>query len=576
MTWAPDTSGTLTRMSRDDLAATLRKLDGQSYGRYKSLSGDWPLDGSAQGTLAVVRVQADPFAPPSRVRVRLPDAAPQELTTTADRRRALSGFLLRRLRRALRGTPVHVDAGGPEILERSAGRVEADGTVTVEVGVPMPGPKRRILGREAATLLGETLPDAVAQLRWEAFSDDDRRAAAGFVESVEDAVALRAGLAERGLVAFVADGAVLPRRSGVDERPLENATPFGAPDSLRVTIPTPNGGDVSGLGVPEGVTLVVGGGYHGKSTLLRAIEAGVYDHQPGDGRERVVARDDTVKVRAEDGRSVVRTDVSAFVSHLPSGEPTDDFSTTNASGSTSQAASMVEAVEAGAKVLLVDEDTSATNIMIRDGRMQQLIRTEPLVPFVERIRPLHAERGVSSVLVMGGSGDYLEVADTVIMMDSYVASEVTARAHEIAAQGWTRSVEHSGFPPVTRRVVDPSSLDPTGRQGKRRVTARGIDTLTFGEDDVDLSAVEQIVDRSQVTGIGRALALLGEGVLDGTIPLGEGLDLFDAELARAGVDALLGGGRDATDLALPRRHEVAAALNRLRTLKVRKLLRGAP
>lgn len=576
MTWAPDTSGTLTRMSRDDLAATLRKLDGQSYGRYKSLSGDWPLDGSAQGTLAVVRVQADPFAPPSRVRVRLPDAAPQELTTTADRRRALSGFLLRRLRRALRGTPVHVDAGGPEILERSAGRVEADGTVTVEVGVPMPGPKRRILGREAATLLGETLPDAVAQLRWEAFSDDDRRAAAGFVESVEDAVALRAGLAERGLVAFVADGAVLPRRSGVDDRPLENATPFGAPDSLRVTIPTPNGGDVSGLGVPEGVTLVVGGGYHGKSTLLRAIEAGVYDHQPGDGRERVVARDDTVKVRAEDGRSVVRTDVSAFVSHLPSGEPTDDFSTTNASGSTSQAASMVEAVEAGAKVLLVDEDTSATNIMIRDGRMQQLIRTEPLVPFVERIRPLHAERGVSSVLVMGGSGDYLEVADTVIMMDSYVASEVTARAHEIAAQGWTRSVEHSGFPPVTRRVVDPSSLDPTGRQGKRRVTARGIDTLTFGEDDVDLSAVEQIVDRSQVTGIGRALALLGEGVLDGTIPLGEGLDLFDAELARAGVDALLGGGRDATDLALPRRHEVAAALNRLRTLKVRKLLRGAP
>ncbi|HEY2192141.1 MAG TPA: ABC-ATPase domain-containing protein [Actinomycetospora sp.] len=563
-------------MSRDDLTATLRKLDGQSYGRYKSLSGDWPLDGSGQGTLTVVRVQADPFAPPSRVRARLPDAAPRELTTTPDRRRALSGFLLRRLHRALRGTPIHVDTGGPEILERSAGRVEADGTVTVELGVPMPGPKRRILGREAATLLGETLPDAVAQLRWEAFSDDDRRAAAGFVETVEDAVALRAGLAERGLVAFVADGAVLPRRSGVDDRPLEGATAFRAPDSLRVTIPTPNAGDVVGLGVPEGVTLVVGGGYHGKSTLLRAIEAGVYDHQPGDGRERVVARDDTVKVRAEDGRSVVRTDVSAFVSHLPSGEPTDDFSTTNASGSTSQAASMVEAVEAGAGVLLVDEDTSATNIMIRDGRMQQLIRTEPLVPFVERVRPLHAERGVSSVLVMGGSGDYLEVADTVIMMDSYVASEVTARAHEIAAQGRTRSVEHSGFPPVTRRVVDPSSLDPTGRKGKRRVTARGIDTLTFGEDDVDLSAVEQIVDRSQVTGIGRALALLGEGVLDGTIPLGEGLDLFDAEVARAGVDALLGGGRDATDLALPRRHEVAAALNRLRTLKVRELLRDAP
>lgn len=561
-------------MPREDLAATLRKLDGQSYGRYKSVVGDWPSDAAGSATLTIVRVQADPFAPPSRVRVRLPDAAPQDLTTTADRRRALSGFLLRRLRRALRGTPVHVDAGGPEVLERSAGRVEADGTVTVELGVPMPGPKRRILGREAATLLGETLPAAAAQLRWTAFSDDDRRAAREFVTTVEDAVALRAALADRGLVAFVGDDAVLPRRSGVDDRPLEDATRFVSPDSLQVTIPTPNAGEVTGLGVPQGVTLIVGGGYHGKSTLLRAIEAGVYDHQPGDGRERVVARDDAVKIRAEDGRSVVRTDVSAFVSHLPSGEPTEDFSTTNASGSTSQAASMVEAVEAGAGALLVDEDTSATNIMIRDGRMQQLIQTEPLVPFVERIRPLYTERGVSSVLVMGGSGDYLGVADTVIMMDSYTASEVTARAHEIAAQGATRAVEHSGFPPVTRRVVDPSSLDPTGRQGKRRVTARGVDTLTFGEDDVDLSAVEQIVDRSQVTGIGRALALLGEGVLDGTIPLGDGLDLLDAELGRAGVDALLGGGRDATDLAVPRRHEVAAALNRLRTLKVRELLRG--
>ncbi|MCD2197520.1 ABC-ATPase domain-containing protein [Actinomycetospora endophytica] len=558
-------------MSRnDDLAATLRGLDGQSYGRYKSLTGDWP---AGDATLTIVRVQADPFAPPSRVRVTLPGAAPEELTTTADRRRALAGFLLRRLRRALRGTSLHVDAGGPEVLERSAGRVAADGTVTIELGVPMPGPKRRILGREAATLLGETLPDAVADLRWSVFSEHDRAAATGFVETVEDAVALRAALADRGLVAFVADGAVLPRRSGVDDRPLEGATAFRSPESLRVTIPTPNAGDVTGLGVPEGVTLIVGGGYHGKSTLLRAIEAGVYDHQPGDGRECVVARDDAVKVRAEDGRSVVRTDVSAFVSHLPSGEPTDDFSTTNASGSTSQAASMVEAVEAGAGALLVDEDTSATNIMIRDGRMQQLIETEPLVPFVERIRPLHAERGVSSVLVMGGSGDYLEVADTVIMMDSYVASEVTGRAHEIAAQGRARVVEHSGFPPVTRRVVDPSSLDPTGRQGKRRVTARGVDTLTFGEQDVDLAAVEQIVDRSQVAGIGRALALLGEGVLDGTVPLAEGLDLLDAELARGGVDALLSGGRDAIDLALPRRHEVAAALNRLRSVKVRELLR---
>lgn len=557
-------------MPAKDLARTLRDLDGQSYARYRSLAGTWPL---GAGTLEIVRVQADPFAPPSRVRVTLPGAAPDPAARTPDRRRAHATFLLRRLRRALRDTPLQVDAGGPEVLDRSAGRVQPDGTVVIELGAPLPGPRRRILGREAATLFGETLPAAVEALRWENLPDEDRGAATAFVETVEDAVALRDGLAERRIVAFVADGAVLPRRSGVDDRPLEDATRFVAPPELRVEIPTPNAGAVVGMGVPEGVTLIVGGGYHGKSTLLRAIESGVYDHGLGDGREQVVARADAVKVRAEDGRSVVRSDVSAFVSHLPSGAPTADFSTANASGSTSQAASMVEAVEAGAGVLLVDEDTSATNLMIRDARMQQLIATEPLVPFVERIRPLHAELGVSSVLVMGGSGDYLGVADTVIMLDAYAASEVTARAHEIAAASPGRVAEHSGFPAVARRVVDPSSLDPTGRKGRSRVTARGLDTLTFGEDEVDLDAVEQIVDRSQVTGIGRALALLGGGVLDGTIPLGEGLDLLDAQIAREGIDALREGSRDATDLALPRRHEVAAALNRLRSVRIRSLLR---
>lgn len=554
-------------MRSANVADTVRGLDGQSYSRYKSLRGSWEVSGAR---VEVVRVQADPFAPPSRLRVTVDDAGlPDDLLTTPTRRRALAGFLLRALRRRLEGSTLHVDAGGPEVLERSAGRVDADGTVTVELGAPLPGPRRRILGKEAATLLGTTLPDAVdAALRW---GRADRDAARRFVTTVEDAVALRDALAERDLVAFVADGAVLPRRTGVDDRPLDGAVPFAAPESLRVTLPTPNSGELTGLGVPAGVTLIVGGGYHGKSTLLRALEAGVHDHEPGDGRERVVTRRDAVKVRAEDGRAVTRVDVSAFVAHLPSGAPTADFSTADASGSTSQAASMVEAVEAGADVLLVDEDTSATNLMVRDGRMQKLIATEPLVPFVERVRPLHRERGVSTVLVTGGSGDYLDVADTVIMMDSWTPSEVTERARAIAAEGATREVEHRGFPAVTPRVVDPASLDPTGRKGRPRVSAHGVDRLTFGEDDIDLTGVEQLVDRSQTAGVGRALELLGGGVLDGTITLAEGLDLLDAELARRAVGALTGDHSE--DCALPRRHEVAAALNRLRSLRVTRLAR---
>lgn len=322
------------------------------------------------------------------------------------------------------------------------------------------------------------------------------------------------------------------------------------------------------MGIPEGVTLIVGGGYHGKSTLLRAVEAGVYDHVPGDGRELVVARDDAVKVRAEDERSVERVDLQAFVSELPGGRSTEAFSTVNASGSTSQAASTLEALECGADALLIDEDTSATNVMIRDGRMQRLVspEREPLVPFVERVRPLYERHGVSTVLVMGGSGDYLEVADTVIMMDAYAATDVTARAHEIAAEAGSRTVENAGFPDLGHRVFDPGSIDPSVR-GKRKVTARGRDRLSFGETDIDLGAIEQITDPAQVTGVGLALAhAVRDGVLDGSRTLREVLDALEQDLG-AGLGTIAHGYTG--DYARPRRHEVAAALNRLRTARVR-------
>ncbi|MBW0103852.1 ABC-ATPase domain-containing protein [Pseudonocardia sp. KRD291] len=550
------------------LASSLHGMDGASYGRYKSLTGRWAMDGGA--VLEIRRIQADPFAPPSRIRVDVPAEMagfPAELHDTGVRRRALGGYLLRALRRALSGTPVTVDAGGQEVLARSAIRID-DGAVRVELGVPMPGHGRRIDGRQAARTLTRDLPGAVlAALRW---TSADQGAAEDFVHTVEDACALRDALRERGLVAFVADGAVLPRRSGVDERPLGDAVPFASPESVRVTLSTPHSGEVTGMGVPDGVTLIVGGGYHGKSTLLRALETGVYDHVPGDGRERCVTRPDAVSVRAEDERGVERVDVAAFVAHLPSGAPTDDFSTTAASGSTSQAASTVEALEAGADVLLIDEDTSATNVMIRDARMRELIPSEPLVPFVDRVRPLHEHHGVSTVLVMGGSGDYLEKADTVILMESYVASEITARAHEVAAAaGPARTSEHTGFPDVRHRVFDPGSVDAEVR-GRRKVTARGRARLTFGAEDIDLSAVAQIADSSQVTGVGLALAhAVRTNLLDGRRTLGEVLDGLDRDVVEDGLECLAHGAL--SDYALPRRHEVATALNRLRAARVTEL-----
>ncbi|MBQ1160451.1 ABC-ATPase domain-containing protein [Streptomyces sp. A73] len=559
------------RTPRTGLAAELRALEGAQYGRYKGLVGRWEMPGGE--LLELVRGQSDPYAPPARVALHVPAqlaALPAELWRTATRRRALSSYLVRQAARTVRGEKaLRVDAGGQEVLERSSCTVSSeDGSVTLRLGAALPGHGRRIDGREAERLLCRVLPRVVEQaLRYAALDAAEVRR---FVETVEDSVALRDALAGLGLVGFVADGAVLPRRSGVDDRPAtgDGVVPFASPDQLRVTVELPHAGTVTGMGVPEGVNLVVGGGFHGKSTLLRALETGIWDHVPGDGRELVVSRNETVKLRAEDGRRVERVDVHAFVDHLPDGSDTSDFSTDNASGSTSQAASLCEAVEAGARVLLIDEDTAATNLMIRDARMQSLVAKdrEPLTPLVDTIRSLHRDHGVSTVLVMGGSGDYLEVADRVVMMDAYRPSDVTARAHELAAVPTGRHAEAESFPGVVARVPDPSSLDAEVR-GRSRIRARGEDVLSFGDHEVDLRAVEQIADPRQVTGIGLALELMvRRGLLDGRRTLGEALDLLDELLADGPTGPLL-SIRD-EDFAAPRRFETAAAINRVRGLRM--------
>jgi len=534
-------------------------MDGASYGRYKSLRGDWDF---GDFTLTVQRVQSDPFAPPSRVRVLVPDAGvPESAWGDPVRRRATADYLGRRARRLLRGSLLTIDTGGQEVIERSSCRL-TDGGVELDIGIDLPGHGRRIDGRTAERELCRTLPSLVDDLDWE---EVDTAEAVAFADSVADTVALREQLESRGLVAFVADGAVLPRLSGVSDRPLaDGAVPFESPRSLRVGVDLPHKGAVSGMGVPEGITLIVGGGFHGKSTLLHALERGVYDHVPGDGRELVVTRDDAVKIRAEEGRRVERVDVSPFVRNLPTGADTSDFRTENASGSTSQAANICEAVEAGSRTLLVDEDSTATNLMIRDERMQALVHgdREPLVPFIDLVRPLRRDHGVSTVLVMGGSGDYFDVADQVIMLDAYHPHDVTERASELA-----RERTDADFGAPRARVVDPGSVDDSTTRGRGRIKRRDMDVLVFGESDVDVRSVEQFVDPGQIVGAGLALRQLVAGRhLDGARTLAEALDSLEEALAVKGVTLL--GDDFGGDYVLPRRFEVAAVLNRLRTLRV--------
>jgi predicted ABC-class ATPase len=385
------------------------------------------------------------------------------------------------------------------------------------------------------------------------------------VATVEDAHHLRRLLPSLGLVAFVADGSVLPRESGASDRPLGGgAVPFVSPAELRVSVELPNRGEVSGMGVPEGVTLVAGGGFHGKSTLLSALSWGVYDHMPGDGREYVVARPDAVKIRAEDGRSVAGVDISAMIGDLPGGRSTREFSTPNASGSTSQAANIAEALEIGTSLLLVDEDTSATNFMIRDERMRELVRKEPISPFIDLVRPLHRTLGVSTVVVVGGVGDYLDVADRVILMEDYAPSDATPRAREVASAFPPRAPlgEVSVRPPQGRRLRT-SSIDL--RRGRRETArARGLNTIELGRERVDLSYLEQLAEPGQTEAIAR---LIGGFVSTGESRrvesvVGEAL----AFVSKNGLGSLSDFEGHPGEMSLPRAQEVAAAINRIRSL----------
>jgi len=566
-----------------DLESTLRRIDGRGYKAYKDIEGSYRFPSH---TLHIDHVQGDPFAAPSRVRLVVPQSTAgfaEDLFSTPPRSRALCDFLTRAVSRACEessrraGTGksglIAVDRPGQEVLERTSVNVSsAEVEARIVVGLPASG--RRVRGRDATRILIDEIPEIVRRSLVAASLDaNDLR---WHVETVDDQTALRNALKEAKLVAFVGDGSVLPRRSGVDPRPMgEGAVVFESPPSLRREFALPNAGLVTGMGVPEGVTLIVGGGYHGKSTFLAALELGVYDHAPGDGRERVATVVDAVKIRAEDGRSVKGVDISPFITNLPFGRDTTDFSTDDASGSTSQAANIAEALEYGTSLLLIDEDTSATNFMVRDHRMQELVAKdkEPITPFIDKVRQMHEELGVSTILVVGGVGDYFDVADTVIMMDSYLPVDVTDGARAIAAKYAAERRPEGGeaFGRVSSRAPIPQSLDP--RRGRRpeKVDAKGLSTILFGRTPLDLAALEQLVTVSQTHAIGDALVLMMKRFMDGRRTVAQVLDLLEAEFDENGLDALsrfrLGS------YARPRRQEVAAALNRLRTLRIEQVSR---
>ena len=637
----------------NELTSHLHAIDGRSYAAYKAIVGRYrsPLG----WVLYIDRIQPDPYAPPTAIRVVLPLAltgadarltgtdahltetdshltgadarltgadtrptgaaehltgtnerltgaaehltgtnehltgaaepltgAAAPLTTSSTRVVALRDYLARTMRELLKGQAISIAPAGQEILERSS--VNLHETWQDDFSTPAfnaPGPYlelrlrwslpafgREIAGRQAARNLNLDLARAIASLD---LRESELGAAAWkHCQVAEDHAALQEILVERGWVAFLADGANLARRSGVSQLPLEGGVPLTAPETLAQTVYLPHAGAVRGTAIPAGVTVIAGGGYHGKSTLLNAIARGIYPHIPGDGRELVATVPEAMAVRAADGRAVTGVDLRPFISHLP-GRDADpaQFTTANASGSTSQAASIMESLELWGQpaqaTLLLDEDTCATNLLIRDQRMRALVSSErePITPLVDRIRALHRERGISTLIVMGGSGDYLDVADQVLIMDSYRLVDATAQARQVCASQPRVDTSLPDFPlPAQRLPQRPEAK----RRGPSRTRALGTQRLVLDRHEVDVADVSGLVDEGQALAVAWALRALLERYFDGRTSLPQALAQVAKRLDDVGLDAL--GEAHPAFLVRPRLVDVGAAVNRLRSLQV--------
>ena len=562
-----------------ELRSLLNRIDRRGYPAYKDTRGTYQFPNYI---LSIDHVQGDPFAAPSRLGILVKGRAagfPPELYDKPHRRIALQDQLTRRFGAAAerfsfqaKGSGqsglIAVSRCGQEVLERTACRLDpksGDVLMRFEVGFPANG--RTVNAGELGKILFDFLPKCAEQALFYQNLDRERLRAA--VDLAEDQHCIREQLPGLELCAFVANGSVLPRASGVSSKPMGGGVKFVSPKELEVTLDLPRGRRITGMGIRRGVTLIVGGGYHGKSTLLGALELGVYDHIAGDGREYVITDPTAVKIRAEDGRSIRKTDISLFISGLPNGKDTAAFETEDASGSTSQAANVIESIEAGTSLLLIDEDTSATNFMVRDELMQRVIRRdmEPITPFIERVRELYESYGVSTVLVAGSSGAYFHVADTVIQMDRYVPRDITALAKAEAGNFPIRVDPPKPAAPLCfDRRPQPSPSFSGGDRIKIKTLPR--EGVMVNKEVIDLRYVEQLVDSEQLTALGYCIVYALRNLLDGRRDLRRVADELEAAIDRGTLAALCGDRSGVPDLARPRRQEILACLNRCRCLRI--------
>lgn len=554
------------------LRQQLSSIHRKSYPAYKTLKGIYDFK---HFLLSIDHVQGDPFASPSHLSIQVPAkiaAFPAFCFSAKNVRIAVQDYLLRKFSQQLsiynfkakgsgKSGSISTSVCGQEVLERTACEISSD-FVTVRFTVGFPANGRTINAFELEKILFEFLPSCVEKSLL--YKNLSQKAVESVVFLAEDQEFLRQELKKRQLVAFVANHSILPRESGISQKPMKNAVPFQSPASLETEITLPHKGKIKGMAIPQGITLIAGGGYHGKSTLLTALEDGVYNHIAGDGREFVLTDSSAVKLRAEDGRFIKDVDISLFINDLPNGKDTHCFSTLDASGSTSQAAGIVEGMEAGSTLFLLDEDTSATNFMVRDGFMQQVISRdkEPITPFLERAPQLFSKASISTILVAGSSGAFFHIADTVIQMDRYQALDITEKVKKLCSH---YPLPPSSVPdfcmPSSKRIMS-STKKSTYKDFKMKCHSK--DSFSIGKDTLDLRYIEQLTDKEQTAALGELLRYAQEHLVDGKRTISEIISVLQNKIEKDGFSAFFGNSYIPCGLAVPRIQEIFSCFNRYR------------
>ena len=570
-----------------ELKKQLQSIHRKSYPAYKSLKGSYQF---GHYILSIDHVQGDPFASPSHISVHIsrkdagfPDAYSKNNLTCI----TLADHLTRQFEQQInhysfrakgsgKSGLISVSHCGQEILSRTACEITSKG-ITARFFIGFPANGRTINAPELEKILFDFLPACVENTFF--YKNINQEELEQTIFLAEDQQAIREQLKEKKLVAFVADGAILPRESGISSRPMKHSVPFISPESLRITMNLPHKGKIIGMGIPQGITLIVGGGYHGKSTLLNALELGVYNHIAGDGREYVITDNTALKLRSEDGRSIKDVDISLFINDLPNKKNTHCFSTADASGSTSQAAGIIEGMEAGSKVFLLDEDTSATNFMVRDTFMQEIIsrEKEPITPFLERAQKLYTIAGISTLLVAGSSGAFFHIADTVIQMDQYEPVDITEKAKELCGQFPIAQETAKPFVlPDSHRVMEKDRNGAVKRRDYRsgevkkgeperlKVKTLGVDGFMLGKQNVDLRYIEQLIDSEQTAALGLLLKYTVEYLVDGKRTISETAQWLEQKLEQEGMVFAAERGVISGGYAIPRIQEIYSCLNRYR------------